>query len=153
MEKIIKYIPDIIGEAAKNTLGLLALMVIIISVIGFIFFRKSSDWIRVGMFILLFIGVVSFGAIALQTHITQSQNIPVPTDSSPVKNSVPQKLSNTEKTSPLARVETGVSAQQLKARPYTGAIVTLSDGSVIKLRNVFVSVARGYKLFKVSLLT
>jgi hypothetical protein len=67
MNKIIEYTPNIIGEAAKSPLGLFALMIITLSIVGFFFFRDSSEGTRTGMFVLMFIGVVSFGAATFRT--------------------------------------------------------------------------------------
>lgn len=62
MEEIaIQQIPAIIEQAAKSPLGLFALMVIALSVLGFFFFRGASERTRIAMFVLLFFGVAAFG--------------------------------------------------------------------------------------------
>jgi hypothetical protein len=61
MDKIFESAPNIIGEAAKSPLGIFALMVLALSVLGFVFFRRSSERTRTAIFILMFIGVASFG--------------------------------------------------------------------------------------------
>ena len=62
----ISHIPAIIEQAAKSPLGLFALMVIALSVLGFVFFRGASERTRVAMFVLLFVGVASFGVAAMR---------------------------------------------------------------------------------------
>jgi len=61
MEKLFESAPDIIAEAAKSPLGIFALMILAISVLGFFFFRRASERTRSGMFVLLIVGVASFG--------------------------------------------------------------------------------------------
>ena len=55
-------IPEIIQQAAKSTLGLFALGMIAVSIIGFFFFHKEGWRIRFLIFILLFGGLIAFGA-------------------------------------------------------------------------------------------
>lgn len=55
-----KTIPDIIREAAQSQLGILALMIIAIALLGYAFFRTAGERIRIAMFVLLFAGVVAF---------------------------------------------------------------------------------------------
>jgi hypothetical protein len=61
MEKLFESAPNIIAEAAKSPLGIFALMILAISVLGFFFFRRASERTRAGMFVLLIVGVASFG--------------------------------------------------------------------------------------------
>ncbi len=67
MEKVFKYAPDIIEQAAKSPLGLFALMIMAISILCFFFFRKSSERTRIGIFVLMFVSVVSFGVATIRT--------------------------------------------------------------------------------------
>ncbi len=62
----IQQIPAIIEQAAKSPLGLFALMVIALSVLGFVFFRDAAERTRIAMFVLLFVGVASFGVAAMR---------------------------------------------------------------------------------------
>lgn len=62
----VQHIPAIIEQAAKSPLGLFALMVIALSALGFVFFRRSSERTRIAMFVMLFVGVVSFGVAAMR---------------------------------------------------------------------------------------
>jgi hypothetical protein len=55
--------PDIIREAAKSPLGILALIVLLVAILAIRFFppKKSSEKIRGWMFALIFAGVLMFG--------------------------------------------------------------------------------------------
>lgn len=67
MEPIpVEHIPSIIEQAARSPLGLFALMVIALSILGFVFFRGAAERTRIAMFVLLFIGVASFGMAAMR---------------------------------------------------------------------------------------
>lgn len=61
MEKLFENAPEIISAAAKSPLGLFALMILVLAVLGFFFFRQASERTRVTIFLLMFIGVVAFG--------------------------------------------------------------------------------------------
>jgi len=61
MDQLIKSLPDIIKAAAQSQLGILALLVVALSVLAYVFFAKARMKIRVGIFVLLFAGVVGFG--------------------------------------------------------------------------------------------
>ena len=62
METLIDKLPEIIREAAQSNLGILALLSIALSVLAYLFFAKSSEKIKVGIFALLFFGVIGFGS-------------------------------------------------------------------------------------------
>lgn len=62
----VQHIPAIIEQAAKSPLGLFALMVIALSILGFVFFRGAAERTRIAMFVLLFVGVASFGVAAMR---------------------------------------------------------------------------------------
>lgn len=66
MNELLGQVPGIIQEAAKSPLGLFALMIMILSILGFMFFRSSSERTRIAMFVLMFIGVAFFGAAAIR---------------------------------------------------------------------------------------
>ncbi|MEM9283392.1 MAG: hypothetical protein AAGA96_16335 [Verrucomicrobiota bacterium] len=51
----------IIKAAAASSLGILALMILVLSILGFYFFRKSSDSVKLVVFLTFFVGVVAFG--------------------------------------------------------------------------------------------
>jgi len=61
MDPLFKSLPDIIKAAAQSQLGILALLVIALSVLAYLFFAKAAMKIRVGIFVLLFAGVIGFG--------------------------------------------------------------------------------------------
>ena len=67
MDQLLQSAPNIIGQAAKSPLGIFALMIIALSVLGFFFFRQSSEHTRIAMFVLMFVGVASFGAATLRS--------------------------------------------------------------------------------------
>lgn len=62
MDKLVERLPDIITAAAQSHLGILALLSISLSVLAFAFFAKASEKVKVVIFILLFLGVIGFGA-------------------------------------------------------------------------------------------
>jgi len=77
VSKGFESIPAIIEQAAKSPLGLFALMVIALSIIGFFFFHDSSEWTRIGIFIIMFIGVFFFGIAAFRSMSEiRAANIP-----------------------------------------------------------------------------
>ena len=61
MDTLIKQLPEIITAAAQSPLGILALLSVALSVLAYYFFAKSSDKVKVGIFVLLFGGVFGFG--------------------------------------------------------------------------------------------
>jgi hypothetical protein len=61
MDKLIERLPDIITAAAQSHLGILALLSVALSVLAYVFFAKASEKVRVGIFVLLFLGVAGFG--------------------------------------------------------------------------------------------
>ena len=69
MNDFAEQLPAIVAEAAKSPLGLFALMIISLSILGFYFFRQASERTRVGIFVMLFSGVAAFGASIVRTTI------------------------------------------------------------------------------------
>jgi hypothetical protein len=61
VDKLFEHLPAIITAAAQSQLGILALLVVALSVLAYFFFAKASEKARVGIFVLLFLGVVGFG--------------------------------------------------------------------------------------------
>lgn len=59
-------LPNII-EAAKSTLGILGLAIITIALLGYGFFRKGSERVKMSMFVLMFLGAVVLAASILLT--------------------------------------------------------------------------------------
>ena len=66
MDQLFKSVPEVIKVAAQSKLGILALLVIALSILAYVFFAKASAKIRVGIFVLLFAGVVGFGAAVVR---------------------------------------------------------------------------------------
>jgi len=66
-DKAVERLPAIIAEAAKSTLGLLALMVILLSALAFVFFRNAGERVRTSVFAAMLAGVVAFGVVATKT--------------------------------------------------------------------------------------
>lgn len=62
MDKLIEHLPQIIAAAAQSYLGILALLSVALSVLAYFFFAGASEKVKVGIFVLLFLGVVGFGA-------------------------------------------------------------------------------------------
>lgn len=57
----IKSVPDIIKAAATTPVGIFGLMIICLGVLGFAFFNKANEYIRLVIFMLLSGGVLAFG--------------------------------------------------------------------------------------------
>jgi len=69
MDKLMESLPEIITAAAQSHLGILALLSIALSILAFFFFAKASEKVKVGIFVMLFLGVVAFGvAMFHATH-------------------------------------------------------------------------------------
>jgi hypothetical protein len=52
----------VLSAAAQSTLGILALLVIVVSFLAFIYFRVAPHRIRITAFLCMFVGLVAFGA-------------------------------------------------------------------------------------------
>ncbi len=61
MDKLIESLPGIISAAAQSQLGILALLSVSLSLLAYFFFARASEKVRVGIFVLLFLGVLGFG--------------------------------------------------------------------------------------------
>jgi hypothetical protein len=66
MDKFFNKVPEIIREAAKSTLGVISLIIITISLLALTFFTTASENVRVGIFILIFVGASLFVANSLR---------------------------------------------------------------------------------------
>jgi len=66
MNDLAKYLPQIIKESATSPFGILALMIIVLAFLGFVFFKRASEKTRVLIFAMLFAGVAAFGAVIIQ---------------------------------------------------------------------------------------
>jgi hypothetical protein len=81
VDQLFKSLPDIIRAAAQSQLGILALLVVALSILAYVFFARASVKIRVGIFVLLFAGVIGFGVAVLRA--SDPQPPPGPTESAP----------------------------------------------------------------------
>ena len=61
MDQLFKSLPEVIKAAAQSQLGILALLVVALSILAYVFFAKATVRVRVGIFVLLFAGVIGFG--------------------------------------------------------------------------------------------
>jgi hypothetical protein len=64
VDKLFEHLPAILTAAAQSQLGILALLVVALSVLAYFFFANASEGARVGIFVLLFFGVIGF-AVAM----------------------------------------------------------------------------------------
>ncbi len=62
MDNLPAYLSEIISAAAKSYLGIFALLSISLSVLAYFFFSSASEKVKVSIFVLLFCGVMGFGA-------------------------------------------------------------------------------------------
>ena len=62
MDTVAGRLPEIITAAAQSYLGILALLSIALAVLAYFFFAKASEKVKVGIFVLLFFGVIAFGS-------------------------------------------------------------------------------------------
>ena len=49
LEKLFEQAPEIIKAAAKRPLGIVALIILTLSTLGFLFFAESPDWIKLAV--------------------------------------------------------------------------------------------------------
>jgi hypothetical protein len=77
MDKLIERLPEIISAAAQSHLGILALLSVALSILAYFFFARASEKVRVGIFVLLFLGVVGFAA-AMFRESAPDADLPAP---------------------------------------------------------------------------
>jgi hypothetical protein len=58
---LIKTLPDIIKEASRSELGILALLIVSVGLLAYVFFRAATEKIRVAVFVLIFAGAAAYG--------------------------------------------------------------------------------------------
>lgn len=75
MNEFFSNAPDIIREASQSPLGVLSLMILVLAVLGVLFFRRASERTRVTIFVLMFLGVASFG---IAISLVQRKEPPAP---------------------------------------------------------------------------
>ena len=76
MDLLFKSLPEIIKAAAQSKLGILALLVVALSILAYSFFAKALLKIRVGIFVLLFAGVIGFGVAVLREAPAPASALP-----------------------------------------------------------------------------
>jgi len=99
LDRLIDNLPDIIGTAAQSNLGILALLSVALSILAYVFFSGASEKARVGIFVLLFLGVAGFGAAMFRVNPA-----PEPRVRPPLPPGIPhttQGSSNVEQRPPL----------------------------------------------------
>lgn len=74
MKSFWENLPKLLAEAAKSILGIFALMIICISILGGYFFSNSPVEIRVIIYVMMFVAVVIFG-ISIFKSIPQTGSI------------------------------------------------------------------------------
>jgi hypothetical protein len=70
MDKLTEHLPEIINAAAQSPLGTLALLSVALSVLAYFFFAKASEKVKVGIFVLLFLGVLGFGGAIFRESVS-----------------------------------------------------------------------------------
>ena len=74
MDERFKNMPEIISHSASSPLGILALMIIGLAILGFLLFRRASELSRILIFLMLLLGVaVLVGVIMRQTETVQTE--------------------------------------------------------------------------------
>lgn len=79
MNKFLDKAPELIREAAKSTLGILALLVLAISLLALVFFATASEVVRVGIFVLIFTGGCLF-VVSMMRLAKPQQNSGISSD-------------------------------------------------------------------------
>jgi hypothetical protein len=71
-DNVIKTVPEIIKAASGTNLGILALLILVLALFGFYFFRKTGAGYQFLVFLVMFCGVSAFGyaAITVQRDAT-----------------------------------------------------------------------------------
>ncbi len=72
MDKLIERLPEIITAAAQSYLGIMALLSVSLSILAYFFFAKASEKVKVGIFVLLFMGVLGFGGAMFRVSTNAS---------------------------------------------------------------------------------
>jgi hypothetical protein len=111
MRDVAAQLPEIIERAAASPLGILALMIVALSLLGFFFFREASERARLATFALMFIGVAVFGfAVVGDSGSSDAERTRVDV---PQSSAVPSR----EPSRPAATVETPPAAKAAPAPP------------------------------------
>jgi hypothetical protein len=84
-EEIFKNAPDIIRAASQTPLGILALMVLALSVLAAILFRDAPHRTRSIIFVLLFLGVAAYACAVTRESQLRPATTVASTESKPVE--------------------------------------------------------------------
>ncbi len=76
MDAITTRLPDIITAAAQSYLGILALLSVALALLAYFFFARASEKVKVGIFVLLFLGVTAFGAAMFRASHSSPTSAP-----------------------------------------------------------------------------
>lgn len=76
MSDLSANLPQIISAAAQSQLGILALLSVALSVLAYFFFSAASEKVKVGIFAMLFAGVIGFGVAMFRTPATAQPPAP-----------------------------------------------------------------------------
>ena len=68
MRDIMRNIPEIIEQASKSPLGILALMILALAFLGYFFFRRANVNVRISIYLLLFVGAALCGFALLRAR-------------------------------------------------------------------------------------
>jgi len=86
MKDALDAAPAIITSAAQSPLGLLALAVIVLSVLAYLFFGRASERARVAAFVLLVVGAAGLGFALLRGQpVPSTADDPRPSDKAMTK--------------------------------------------------------------------
>jgi hypothetical protein len=85
IRELINQGPRIISASAKSPAGVISLMMLIMAVIGYIFFVGATESARIGMFMLMFIGYFTLSVAVLRSssHLSRERRQPRPAPVTP----------------------------------------------------------------------
>jgi hypothetical protein len=89
VDKLFEHLPAILTAAAQSLLGILALLVVALSVLAYFFFAKASEGARLGIFVLLFLGVIGFTVAMFRATPAASAGTPASTSTSASRSKTP----------------------------------------------------------------
>lgn len=90
-------VAEVISAAAASTLGVLSLIVLAVSFVGFNFFKRSSDGVKIGVWAVMLLAAVGFGfAVVRQGKAVAGQEPPDPVRASPTLAAAPSASPSAE---------------------------------------------------------
>jgi hypothetical protein len=125
MKDALDATPGIIASAAQSPLGILALTIIVLSVLAYLFFGGASERVRVGAFTLLLVGAAGLGYAILRAH----QPAPLPAaDAAPAP--APKPVAPTPP-APAPKAVTGT--PPLPPKPVTIELPVEREGDAVRV--------------------